>query len=203
MIDVSKKRSIVIDDVIPKSCQQEIKDTLFSNNFPWFYTKDVTNNMENEYGNNSPACSHNFVINGQITSQYWGLVSIIGHIGAEKLGYKFGGIPRTRAFLQFPLNHKMLKDAVDPLHIDSPIPHLAMVYYVSDSDGCTILVNKKYDQQKGVEGGLQAKDYEIIEKVTPKQGRLLVFDGLYYHTAEQPMETNMRCIINFNVNLGQ
>ena len=38
----------------------------------------------------------------------------------------------------------------------------------------------------------------IKKKITPKQGRVVVFDGRFYHTAEQPTD-NKRCIINFDV----
>ena len=39
---------------------------------------------------------------------------------------------------------------------------------------------------------------DVVMRVTPKQGRAVIFDGKYYHTAEQPKD-NLRCIINFNV----
>jgi hypothetical protein len=35
-------------------------------------------------------------------------------------------------------------------------------------------------------------------RVTPKQGRAVIFDGKYYHTARQPKD-KLRCIINFNI----
>jgi len=39
---------------------------------------------------------------------------------------------------------------------------------------------------------------KIKKQVNPKKGRLLVFDGSYWHTAYQPKE-NIRCVININV----
>ena len=38
----------------------------------------------------------------------------------------------------------------------------------------------------------------IKKKVTPKQGRVIVFNGSYWHTAEQPKDNN-RCVINTNI----
>ena len=35
-------------------------------------------------------------------------------------------------------------------------------------------------------------------KVTPKQGRVVLFDGALYHTAEQPNH-NLRCIVNYDL----
>ena len=39
---------------------------------------------------------------------------------------------------------------------------------------------------------------KIIKRVSPKQGRLLIFDGSIVHTARQPKK-GIRCIINFDV----
>ena len=40
--------------------------------------------------------------------------------------------------------------------------------------------------------------YTIKEKVTPKQGRVVLFDGGLYYTAEQPLNNN-RCIVNYDL----
>ena len=40
--------------------------------------------------------------------------------------------------------------------------------------------------------------YTIKQKVTPKQGRMVLFDGSLYHTAEQPLN-NVRCVVNYNL----
>ena len=43
-----------------------------------------------------------------------------------------------------------------------------------------------------------AEEVNVLKKVKPKQGRVVVFDGLHWHTAEQPTK-DVRCIINFNI----
>ena len=35
-------------------------------------------------------------------------------------------------------------------------------------------------------------------KVTPKQGRVVLFDGALYHTAQQP-NNNIRCVVNYDL----
>jgi hypothetical protein len=72
-----------------------------------------------------------------------------------------------------------------------------VLYYVVDSDGDTLIVDKIR------EGNIEeyhhnVEDYKILQRVKPKQGRAVIFDGKYYHTAEQPSK-NMRCIINFDI----
>ena len=66
--------------------------------------------------------------------------------------------------------------------------HFVMLYYVCDSDGDTIIYNEKVESEK----------YTVKESVTPKQGRVVLFDGGLFHTAEQPI-SNTRCVVNYNL----
>ena len=91
---------------------------------------------------------------------------------------------QARSILQLPLNEKLLKKDFDTPHIDSKDPHLVYLYYVVDSDGQTLFLKNK----------------KVIKKIKPKQGRLVIFNGNIYHTAEQPKK-NKRCVINFNVDI--
>jgi hypothetical protein len=121
----------------------------------------------------------------------------LAHIGASEVNFKFNEVVQCRSFLQYPLNNAFLKKQVDRLHIDLPYDHLVVLYYVVDSDGDTLIVDKTR------EGNIEeyhhnVEDYNIIQRVKPKRGRAVIFDGKYYHTAEQPTQ-NMRCIINFNI----
>jgi hypothetical protein len=42
------------------------------------------------------------------------------------------------------------------------------------------------------------KDLQEKQRVTPKAGRVVLFDGFYWHTSCQPVH-NVRCIINYNL----
>ena len=90
------------------------------------------------------------------------------------------------SFLQLPLTTKRGK--VDTPHIDTNEKHFVMLYYVLDSDGDTIIYNEKQDSDS----------YTVKERVTPKQGRVVLYDGAFYHTAEQPLN-NIRCVVNYNL----
>ena len=67
---------------------------------------------------------------------------------------------------------------------------MVALYYVCDSDGDTIIYNERHQPANKV--------YTVKQKVTPKQGRMVLFDGSLYHTAEQP-EHNVRCVVNYNL----
>ena len=105
-----------------------------------------------------------------------------------RMNIKKINVLQGRSFLQFPLN---LKDkTVDTPHVDLQQEHLVALYYVCDSDGDTIIYNERHEPADKV--------YTVKQRVTPKQGRMVLFDGSLYHTAEQP-ERNVRCVVNYNL----
>ncbi len=70
------------------------------------------------------------------------------------------------------------------------------MYYVDDSDGDTIILNKKYNGE--FQEDVYLDNNSIMKRVSPKKGRLVIFDGAHYRTAEQP-KSSKRCVINFNL----
>ena len=101
----------------------------------------------------------------------------------------------ARSFLQLPLNRNFIGKGEDTPHLDRRTPHIVFLYYVCDSDGDTIIYDYK---SKHAEDVPYKEDVNVLKRVSPKQGRVVVFDGLHWHTAEQPTK-DKRCIINFNI----
>ena len=74
-------------------------------------------------------------------------------------------------------------------HVDMEgVENTTAIYYVSDSDGDTLVYNEKHP----------CNNYTIQKKITPKKNRLCFFDGDYYHTGHSPMEHPNRILINAN-----
>jgi len=94
-----------------------------------------------------------------------------------------------RSFLQFPLKN-IDTSVVDTPHIDldEGIEHTVVLYYVVSSDGDTIIYNERTESDTYIEK----------QRVTPKQGRVVIFDGGQYHTAQQ-CKDRIRCIANYNL----
>ena len=193
------KEVYVIDDFIDIQYQEDIKRILIGDynyknkSFPWYYTSDVT--AAGDEGNqNRPALSHIYVeyVEGKPTGKK---ATIFHHLFLDMLkkvckdmNIKNINVLQGRSFLQFPLN---LKDkTVDTPHVDLQQEHLVALYYVCDSDGDTIIYNERREPADKV--------YTVKQRVTPKQGRMVLFDGSLYHTAEQP-ERNVRCVVNYNL----
>ncbi len=184
---------IVVDNIIPLSLQEKYKQWLFKDNFPWYYMQDITTAENLQL---RPALSHMLYDNGVKSSPLE--VEALAHIGAEKFGWTINSIVNGKTILQFPLNPTILGTEKDNLHVDiDPFyPHLVVLYYVIDADGDTIITETKTNGQ--TPSTIKFENQKILQKVTPKQGRAVLFNGSYYHTAEQP-QNGMRCVINLNI----
>ena len=126
---------------------------------------------------------------GVVSSDFHDMFIPMLQRAAFKFRMRYVNALQGRSFLQFPTNKKM---SVDLPHIDIySRKHLVCLYYVCDSDGDTVIYNEKDECLDG--------NYTIKQKVTPKQGRIVLFDGGLFHAAEQPINSNTRCIVNYNL----
>ena len=179
----------VFDDIIDKEYQKKIQQILF-NKTQWQFIADVTNPHNTQQ---RPGFSHHFVQNKNEVSKINQDLLPMVIASARKIGFKHTDILQGRSFLQVPLN---LKDrSIDVPHIDADIPHLVVLYYVNDSDGETVIYENKFQSIDKV-----PRFNELTEKqrVQPKAGRVVLFDGHFWHTSCQP-EHNVRCIVNYNL----
>ena len=185
----------IYDNIISKEEQEQIKKTLLSTNFPWFFIEDVTNIKMGLQ--KRPCFKHICVYQGKQNSQFINLFEPIISATNKKLKYEKLNIFEIRSFLQLPLNKNILKDnKLDTPHLDQMCKHLVFLYYVCDSDGETVIFDyKSKDHQKDIP---YFDDLKELKRIKPKQGRVVVFDGSYWHTAAQPQK-NVRCIVNINV----
>ena len=183
---------IVIDDIIDLDYQEQIKSILLGEinykdyEFPWYYTKDVTKS-DSQDSQKRPAFTHGYVkLSGIVISEFHDIFLNLIKVCCHRLQMTEVDVIQGRSFLQLPLTTK--KGKVDTPHIDTDDKHFVMLYYVCDSDGDTIIYNEK----------VESKEYTIKKSVTPKQGRVVLFDGGLYHTAEQPTKDS-RCVVNYNL----
>jgi hypothetical protein len=75
-------------------------------------------------------------------------------------------------------------------HSDNNTPGcISMVYYVSSSDGDTVIFNE-FDQDN-------VSELTVAKRVEPKQGRVVVFDSNRIHCSTNPIINQTRCVLNF------
>ena len=196
----------VFDDIIEKPYQELIKETLMGGDkpptidtveeaFPWYYTSDVTDNSHEGPFQGRFGFSHQYVSPEEgIVSDFHNLFSGLIKNSCRKLKIKKVDILQGRSFLSTPTN--IPKDDVDTPHVDMQSPHFVMLYYVRDSDGDTIIYNEKTKFDDCTPNS--EVNFTIKKKVSPKQGRVVLFDGRHWHTAQQPNH-NLRCIVNYDL----
>ena len=116
---------------------------------------------------------------------------------AKKLFYSTK-VWRCKANIIFQKKSKLFenKRKVNHPHVDLFRPHTTMLYYINDSDGDTVI----YEQRHPGDNVSRHPNALIeVERITPKKGRIVLFDGLHYHTASSPRKTRFRAVINFNL----
>ena len=191
-----KNKILVFDDIIDLEYQERIKSILLGDEtfedyyFPWYFTQDVTKQKDKDSQKRS-AFFHGYVRDnddtiGTIDSVFHYLIVSLLESACNKIDKQSVNVIQGRSFLQLPINYKGERE--DSPHIDTSDDHFVMLYYVCDSDGDTII----YNEQK------KSDSYTVQKRITPKQGRVVLFDGSYYHTAEQPTD-NIRCVVNYDL----
>jgi hypothetical protein len=196
------KDIIVIDDILPKSYQDFIEENLLGMHVPWVHVRDVAidddslKEMEkkNIKLNLRPGFSCRFYQVGEgITSPLWFMIKPIVLEACSKIDYKINDVISARSFLITSLaDHK----EYDNPHTDMAVSHLVCLYYVNDTDGDTYIFDKS---QTDVSREMLDRDnLKVIKRISPKKGRVVLFDGNTYHSSSRP-STGSRCIINFDI----
>lgn len=191
---------LVVDDILTKEEQDYLKRILLSSQFPWHFTPDVTGDHSRDA---RPAFNNYLVDDGKINVGGKPL-SLLQKLIDNSLSRLYEEVNvqanyqlfRMRTFLQMPLAN-LVGSRRDTHHVDFyKERHLSILYYVFDADGDTIIFENMYhpDNPKVPE----LKELKVKKKVTPKQGRVVIFDGYHWHTGTQPQK-GMRCVINSNV----
>ena len=192
-----KNKILVFDDILDLEYQERIKNLLIGEEtfngyyFPWYFTQDVTKHNDVDSQKRS-AFFHGYVVSdndntmGTIDSIFHDIFITLLENACRKIDKQNVNVIKGRSFLQLPINYK--GERIDTPHVDIVGDHFVILYYVCDSDGDTIIYNEK----------VKSDNYTIQKRITPKQGRVVLFDGSYYHTAEQPID-NIRCVVNYDL----
>ena len=169
----------VIENAVNNSLQEYVKSQICEIGFPWHYTNDiVSDNINKKFsGFVSPILQRDYP---QMPKMDIFLCVLFEALAKTEV--KFNNIDRIRAGM-FTKEHSNI---IHNSHIDSEIPHTAMLYYVIDSDGPTYF----YDNNNN-----------IIKQVEPKQGTAVIFDGLTLHSSSSPVTSDRRIVVNYNFNL--
>jgi hypothetical protein len=192
----------VLDDVISPGYQDLVERELMSKNAPWHFQRDIALDVDDpnaKLNGRTPGLSHVFfdVDSGGIRSPMMHYMTMpIMFEAVHRIGYNAQGLIQSRSFMHFPIADKLRKP-YDNVHVDYGIEHLVCLYYVNETDGDTIIFDKKFNKQDP-NPDFSKINLKIKDRITPKKGRCILFDGDWYHSSSGPTE-DVRCIINFDV----
>ena len=194
----------IIDNIVDLATQEHIKKVMGSPAFAWRLCADIVSKPENVSQRLArPGMGHEFIDEGRVLDNHYSLIEPLILAGsyelAEATGWRAQNVLQARSFLQFPLADRIIgDDRIDQFHVDDSAPHWVLLYYVINSDGCTVMSDREFSRETGTIPDLPNSAYNVVERIEPRQGRMVIFDGKFYHSAEQPRFNN-RCIININL----
>lgn len=190
-MDTELKETVIIDDIVPEDIQNEFLQNVLK--APYHFLNDMSYN-NSEYPSYGFTSVFKDPFKGVI-SPFYELVSVpIINALIEKEKLEINDIYFNRAFIQLPLADKFYK-GTNGIHVDLPKEHIACVYYVNDADGDTVIYEQNTIDTPAGTNNVNLKEHA---RVTPKKGRLVMFDGRRYHCSSQP-KNGYRCIINFDL----
>lgn len=180
---------IIVEDFISKKFQDDIENRLLRGKFPWWYQEDMTvGNAENS--NKMGGFTHSLYMKYEWENPDWEYLAPVLTFAADKVGIHVKDVVTSKSALQLPIIQSAGK--THGVHVDLVFPHWVFLYYVTDSDGDTILYNEKGRNNQEIPEVLTER-----MRVTPKKGKGIFFNGSIFHTVVNPSQGH-RCIINYD-----
>jgi hypothetical protein len=197
---------LLIENLVPVSFQNAIFERMHGiNYFPWYLLnkighkdyknlKYVDENITDESG------FYHMIYDENISqSNYYDFFRSLLEFYSEKTDKQIERILRIRARYTHPITgHNKNKYAAPHVDFNSEIPYTTLVYYVNDSDGDTILFDKKFDKLSEEYNPIIKEDLKEVFRLAPKKGNALKFDGHRYHAGNFPIDYSSRIVINFD-----
>lgn len=168
---------VIVDDCVSPQYQNFLLQELQAPNLTWVFSTDVTFDAKDK----NPGFSNMAYKDGVITSTaYWFLYPLLLEF-CNKVGCNVEKLLRIRIGVY--LNRDTAKANLP--HVDDANPHLVGLYYPDNFDGDTIFYTDATGQTE-------------LTRVTPKKGRMVLFDGSIYHASSNPVHSKYRTTVNFN-----
>jgi hypothetical protein len=200
---LNNKKYLIFDNIFTDEEVNSIENQIFDPYFPWYLSRerDIQGNFYTVEKENLDLWKNNinvvdcgqfvhsftYVENNKVFSNSinWNIPDKILKKFKEKIDIHNIDILRIKANL-ISESRKYSKDTYGIPHNDVDTEHYVLIYYVNNSDGDTVL----FDENKN-----------ITDKISPKKGRILFFNGKTLHAGGHPVNFSHRCIINFDLKI--
>ena len=192
----------VIDDFIPKYYQKSIKQMVLNDTMPFLIT-DITSRDTDTFHTKKQFVHSLYVgplknrqdrngnmvegISEEYRSSYWNrFMQMFNNIPE----FKTHNLLRSKINITLPYKTRYnIEPHTDSIQSDA----ISYLYYVSDSDGPTVVWDRR------------GKENDIVDppwwwkktKINPKQGRIVRFPSDHLHSGNMPHKYSERIVLNF------
>ena len=191
---LARKDVTIIDQAVPKNVQEAIKSVALGEKVSWYRQSRAT--YKETDARIFPVTPDAIDVQ-QFTHAIYELTQPVSQLFSSMLPV-ITAIPHTiKQLIRIKMNlgvYAKLDNEnsygmphVDFTEISEPL--ITAIYYVNDSSGDTVIFNERF----GSKGPLTVKT-----RVTPQQGRLVVFDGSLLHSGNTPRSNTPRVNVNIN-----
>jgi len=192
------------DNIVDIEIQNQIENYVYNKNLDWNSIQNVTNTAGIHTNYSFPA---DVLSEDKIDNNILKFIDIIIDNSLNKINKKLAKKYRIKINKTIPY-HIDANEEYRLLHIDKMEPHVTIVYYINDSDGDTLIFNDENNKHlKDIkefinnDNFLDPKNFKLTNSISPKKGRVVVFDGNLWHYGKYPTKSE-RNIININLAIG-
>jgi hypothetical protein len=190
---------VIYENILPNALLTKVQGVILHPGTPWhFNTTTHKSAAENLYGY---SWGHIALDQSGAKTAAADVLHTAILIALEKAAQPVKEIYRIRLGLLTVTHERKINDA----HIDMDVAHKTGLIYLNDADGATILYENKYNLNSKL-SGQQYFDKVVVEKlkiaheIEPVVNRMVIFDGLTYHSSSTPVTVPRRVVLNFNFN---
>ena len=183
----------IIDNALNNSLLISIKERIEASGFPWFFLENSAYPDDKKLVKQNRlnySFYHKVLDKGKpnevFSPHILDMTNSIGLILKDSFELETYNVFRLRWGMTTTLNkiHRHTPHTDMQNSSDAYIPHKVILFYLRDSDGDTYF----YD-----------KEHKIIDSVTPKENRAVLFDGSTLHSSSNPIEFVRRIVLNINL----
>ena len=188
-----------VSNVLPAEEFKSLEEKIFSSTFHWYYARKGNDKLENPFLNGWSRHVYNY--RGDAEYVYDDPDNTLVNTARRVLklaGEEYSHLLRVR----YIMNTISDKPYLNGAHVDSEGAHRVGLFYLNDSDGPTIIYNERFDPSLRLLSDQYLEQYipklTVEAEVQPEANKLLIFDGLQYHTGTVPIKTARRIAINID-----
>ena len=195
---------IIKHNAAPKTLFKKIKEVVFDEYFTWCFLQNSAYSNYDYFDSNDVngfSFYHMVLVDrNKYVSPYSSTIEAFVLATLDYCNIDFDYIERIRIGCITAKERQL----VNKPHVDYYDPHKVALLYFNTCDGDTHLYNERFDPNKKDDPLKQFLDVEdeftLLDKSTPEENKLVVFDGLHYHSSSSPTNVSRRIVMNINFN---